>query len=418
MKAVEVFIGGQELTGYTNLTLERKKTDLTGALSLDLFIKSIPTGPTFTEIVRNEKIVVLINRQTAFSGKIDRRRDTCGKDSYKINITARGATKALVDSSQQHPTGTMLTPTNRTVIETLVEPFGVTVDWLADEIDLTRHRFRDGAYVVDELQRMAEMTSLYIYEARNGVLKVRDDIESTTGEPLVLGRNVMTYDAEQEGDQEKTQVQVKGQKTAKENWGEDAVVDRSITIVDDNVPGFAPLTVQLYGDATNELIERRAQYEMNKRATVSKKIKMDVFHVQQSTGEPWDIGDTHYVELPPAGVFGFFEVTELRYMVEAGGQLKTNITLGPAPVKTTITNPIGIATPLSGLPEISEQFISAASRAAQFGITQLTSTWLGPALQAAQDTVDEVNEFLSSVEDVEDAVTPLSFPQRSNGSNT
>ena len=70
---------------------------------------------------------------------------------------------------------------------------------------------------------------------------------------------------------------------------------------------------------------------MNKRNSESKKITIEVFHVQSPSGQPWDIGNTHYVEVPPEGIFDMFECTELTYHVNAEKELKTTLMLSPPP---------------------------------------------------------------------------------------
>jgi hypothetical protein len=69
---------------------------------------------------------------------------------------------------------------------------------------------------------------------------------------------------------------------------------------------------------------------MNARAAKSKKIEIEVFHVQ-SQGGPWDIGNMHYVEVPPEGIFDMFECTDLTYTVNADKTIKTSLTLSPPP---------------------------------------------------------------------------------------
>ena len=73
-------------------------------------------------------------------------------------------------------------------------------------------------------------------------------------------------------------------------------------------------------------IERRARFEMAaKRSAKSKKITIEVFHVQTPSGSPWDIGDTHYVEVPPEGIFDVFEVTELELPVDAESEFEHHV---------------------------------------------------------------------------------------------
>ena len=51
-------------------------------------------------------------------------------------------------------------------------------------------------------------------------------------------------------------IKVKGQRTDKTVWGKDAVATRFKEIKDDWVLEYAPITIQMYGDATDDALER------------------------------------------------------------------------------------------------------------------------------------------------------------------
>lgn len=361
-KPVRVFIDGRELIGYTNLSLERNKDQMTGLLTIGIFMGWIPDAPFLSDATKGKTITVYVGGYLAFNGIIDRRNDrgeriedadtsrslSIGANEYTVTYTARGKTKYLIDSSHQHPTGTMLRPTNRDVFEELIKPWNLGLVWEADVIELDRVRFRDGGRVFDELRRVAEQTSLYVHEDVQGNLKVTDRAGSRTGEPIVLGRNVLSFSTEQAEDSERSQITVKGQLTAKDQWGDPAVIPTLTAAVDASVASFIPISVQLFGNATPELLDRRVQYEANKRTAKSNTISLEVFHVQQTDGQPWDIGSMHYVSIPPAGVNGMFEITGLTYNVNIDS-LTTRITLTPPPVKSESSN--GTREVMSDVPE-------------------------------------------------------------------
>ena len=79
---------------------------------------------------------------------------------------------------------------------------------------------------------------------------------------------------------------------------------------------------------------------MKKRSSESKKITIEVFHVQSPSGAPWDIGNVHYVEVPPEGIFDMFECTQLTYHVNAEKELKTTLTLSPPRLSTSPSRPL------------------------------------------------------------------------------
>lgn len=371
MKPVVITVGGSELENWTAMTLNRKKEDLTGTLEVTIFAGSMPSGPVSREAMAGSEIQCYIAGQLAFTGTVDKREGTghksskhkkdyrstgttdptpkhtaestndrnqmsvnIGPDTYTIKLTARGKTKRLIDSSHQHPTTNMLKPTTKKVVEKLVEPWKTQLDWKGEVIELDKIRFRDGGRVVDELHRVAMENCYFMYETRDGKLRVTDGVgsESGGGDALILGQNILTFTAEQSEDENKSKVKVKGQRSKKDKWGEEALLKTFKEVKVSNGPkDLVPLTVQHYGDADEKTLERRARFEANKRAATSKKITIEVFHVQTPSGEPWDIGNTHYVEVPPEGIFDVFECTELTYHVNADKELKTSLVLSPPP---------------------------------------------------------------------------------------
>jgi prophage tail gpP-like protein len=435
VKPVIVFIDGEELIGYTDLSLSRSKDKMTGELNLTLFMNYIPSAPTIVDCCRGKEINVYIGGHLAFTGSIDKRTGTganngadttgsgesayvgkgkhrhkrirhhrhhrhkkggggdggteggkislsIGPNEYSVKLTARGKTKYLIDSSHQHPTTNMMQPTSKEVVNKLVKPWNVEVEWMGTEVKLDKVRFRDGCRVVDELHRVCSENCYYMYETRDGKLRVTDDTGKTEGEPIVLGVNILSFSAEQSEDQAKSKIKVKGQRTKKDVWGKDAVVDTVKEVEDQWVGTNIPITVQHYGDATPEALERRAQFEANKRSSASKQVKLDVFHVQSTSGEPWDIGQLHYVEIPPEGIFDIFECTDLTYTV-SGSELKTSLTLSPPPAKgTSGSSKSGVT---GSLPEMSNQYAGIGnSRRIAAGITfapgSYPSPWSGPTL--------------------------------------
>lgn len=349
-----IFIGGSELKQWTDATLTRSKDDLTGTLNVNVFFSYLPTGPVMTSAAAGKPVQVYIGGQLAFNGIVDKRRGTgakngeegtkesapselsreveIGPDEYTVSISARGKTKILIDSSQRHPTGTILKTNNREVVDKLLEGTDIQLEWMSETIDIDKVRFRDGARVIDELRRVATEYSHFIYETRDGKLRVTDDTARVTGDPLVLGQNILRFSASQGEDVSRSEIKVKGQRTAFDEWGEDALLETFEVFSDGASTNKAPVIIQHYGDATKETLKRRAEFEANKRTSASKDVKVEVFHVQAS-GAPWDVGNLHYVEVPPEGLFDVLECTNITYSVDATKTIKTALTLAPVPTR-------------------------------------------------------------------------------------
>jgi len=364
MKPVVITCGGGPIETWTEMTLNRKKENLTGQLSVTIFAGAAPSKPILVAAKAGAPIQVYIAGQLAFTGYVDARTGTgahtgdkgtadssggqetegtsgegggsmsvnIGPNEYTVKIAARGKTRRLVDSSHQHPTTNMLKPTTKDVVQKLVEPFKTQVEWLGQVIKLDKVRFRDGARVIDELNRVQNENCYFMYETRDGKLRVTDGVgPGGGGDALILGYNILRFSAEQSDDKAKSKVKAKGQRTEKKKWGEEALLKTYKEVKDAWVKDFVPHTVQHNGDATDMELERRARFEMNKRSSESKKITIEVFHVQSPSGAPWDIGNVHYVEVPPEGIFDMFECIDLTYHVDAHKELKTTLILSPPP---------------------------------------------------------------------------------------
>lgn len=424
MDPVHIFLDGKELTGWTEMSLQRNKKDLTGNLTVSMFFTYMPEKPVAINATKNKEITVYIGGHLAFTGKVDKRKGSgvkrgqtgsedngstsgadltrsaqIGADEYTVKITARGKTKILVDSSHQHPTTNMLQPTNKEAIEKLVQPWGFDLDWKAKTFKLDKIRFRDGNLVVNELSRIAVENGHFIYETRDGKIRVTDDTGREQGEPLVLGTNIMSFSAEQSEEDAKQRVKVKGQRTEKGKRGRAAVIDVEKEIRDKWVESDSPFIIQHYGDGSPEALERRANFETNYRSSKSKTLTIEVFHVQASNGEPWDIGTLHYCEVPPEGIFDVFEVTDLTYEVKDDETIKTTLTLSPPPSNTQgsagqggdaasqagltgLGQIVGDTTALAGM------LAQGAARRAQAGVTfapgQYPMPWTGPDVVMVQ----------------------------------
>lgn len=414
VKPVSIYIDGSELITWTEMTLSRTKTDLTGSLSISIFMGNVPDKPVMVDAAHGRGIAVYIGQHLAFLGLIDRRIGTgakhgkagtttndgthgssatdgstgrsvtIGPNEYTVQLKCRGKTKVLIDSSHQHPTTNMLKPKTKQVLEKLIEPWGIELDWNATDIELDKVRFRDGARVIDEISRLCRENCYFMWETRDGKLYVTDAVGRTEGEPLVLGSNILQFSAEQGEDTSKQKLKIKGQRSKKGIRGEAAVLTNTIKEVRDSwMQTDIPTTVQHYGDATPDALERRGRFEANKRSADAKQVTIEVFHVQSTNGEPWDVGQVHYVEVPPEGVFDELECTELTYSVKNDKELKTTMTLAPLPAKSA-TGGSGKVT--SNLPAVqSDAKSGGVSRRAAAGVTfapkQYPQPWSGPILE-------------------------------------
>jgi len=398
---VRIFLGGSELMGWTDMQLSRSKDSLTGTLSLSVFFGYVPSVPVISSAAAGTECLVYLGNTLAFTGQVDSRTGSgirhgregskvyqaapmehttnIGPNEYTIKLEIRGKAKKLVDSSHRHKTTNMLKPKTKQVVEELLRETDVPLKWLATDIELDKVRLRDGCIVVDELHRVASENAYYMFETRFGELCVTDDTQRIFGEPLILGKNILTFSATQSEDKSKEQVKVKGQRTKKNIRGKEALEKTFKIVKDSNALSKVPLIIQHYGDATDDALERRGKFELDKRTALSKQVTIEVFGVTQSNGAAWDIGQLHYVEVPPEGIFDVLECTNIEVSVDGKDTFKTSLTLAPPP-SSGVSGGAGF---LGSLMSISLDYEGlGASRKAALNFTvkpgDFPATW-GPA---------------------------------------
>lgn len=442
MAPVHIFLGGSELLAWTEMSLSRSKDNMTGQLNISLFMGMMPDQPVVVDAVHGKEVLVYIGGHLAFWGTVDKRRGTgtkhgkvgttvntepkdadpsgdsagpsrsvnIGPNEYTVQLTCRGKTKVLVDSSHQHPTTNFKNTTDKQVATKLCEPWGIEIEWTGEEIKLDRYRLRDGAIVFDELSRICREQCHFMYETRDGKLRCTDDIGPTQGEPLILGTNILTFSAEQSEDNSKSQLKIKGQRTRRDVWGEAAVLPGVKEMRDEWVQTFIPTIVMHYGDGSPEALERRGRFEANKRSSASKNVTIEVFHVQTTSGEPWDIGQLHYVEVPPEGIFDEMECTELTYTVQNDSTINTKLTMSPPPTKGVTGGSTGQL-----LGSISSEQLDLAQVGTQrrmaMGITfapgSYPQPWSGPVLSLVPPVASIIGSVVTILSSIGSERPPL-----------
>lgn len=442
MKPVRIFIDGKELVNYTSFNLSRKKDDMTGQLTVEIFVGYYPTRPIIVNASVSRMVTVYVAGALAFAGKIDTRQNspvkqnrdskgrfTTGKSTasgdgsmstgfspngYRITLSARGMTKYLLDSSHQHPTGTILETTNKQAIEALVADWGIELDWQATEVKMPVVRFADGGRVVDELHAISNETCIFLYETRDGKLRAIDRQGAETGDDIVLGQNILDYSATQSEDQANSEITVKGQRSDPKVHGRDAV-NRTKVVQDKWVRSRIPLTIQMFGDATDENLERRGKFEADQRAREAKSIACEMFGFVQSNGLPWDVGTLHYTEIPAEGVFDVMECSEVNYTCDAEGTYKTTVTLTPPPSDGVAGSKLSGAGGFlaNGVPGLLEAAAKGVARRALLGVStepgDYPLSW-SPADLLVPPIVETVTQVVNKLLVDEVTTIPLNLP--------
>lgn len=330
MSDLVVMIDGAPVEHIERFSLTRDAEHVTGEMTAAIFMSYTPQERFMEGVLRGASAAVYLGGHLAFNGTLDGRGDRGSPDGeYEVTLRARGRLKRIIDDSHRHPTGTILSTTDRGAFEALLAPFGVGLDWRAKETAIPRIRLRDGARVHDELRRIAQRTGLNFYETRDGMVRVVDQTPDLTGEPLVLSQNILRFDSDLSADEERRRIVVKGQRTAPSSFGRAAIVPPVLPLSDATAPEDGGITVRAYGDATTATLEAAGAYDYSRRVANGRDVDVEVFGVLQSTGQPWDLGVRHHIEIPPIGVSTVMEAQRISYVIDEDARLRTNISFRP-----------------------------------------------------------------------------------------
>jgi len=433
MSRMVIFVGGAELINWTAAELTRKKKDLTGSLTVNIFFDYVPDSPVLINSYRGQEVLVYIDEHLAFTGVIDKRKGnnrrkvtTDVKDGelkanvsergYSITLTARGKTKYLVNCSHQHPTGNIRNSNNRNIAEEIIKDYNIELDWNAKEIDISNHVLLDGGRAVDELHRLCNENCHFIYETRNGKLRITDEPLEEYGIPIILGENIIEFNAEQSENDAHSKIRIRGHRNSDDTWGEEAILEREQVVEDKHVQSFSPITLEHSGDGTDESLARRAKWEADSRTAQCKRVQVSLFDIAAQDGMPFDIGLLHYVEIPPEGIYDVLECIELSYSVSRD---KVNTTLVLAPPPSKIVSGRSLYPGISGnallepVSAINEMISLASSKKASSGITYANNSypqnWGSAELSVVKDPLVNV---------VQEAVNFLLDPDADNKNKT
>lgn len=382
-----IFVGGFEIINYTTAVLQRDKRELTGQLQFGLFYEGLPTKAVLRMIRGGAPIQVYVGNRLAFTGTVDNRGsgnskrkkenvNTLGRgqhssigqgkmakgagvsthigpNEFTITVRARGKAKRMIDSSHDHEDSCMPGATCRSGIERLTKPFNVELDWRAPDYDLDVATFRDGGLVFQEIDRIATDNGLWVYEDREGRLRVTNQAGPETGEALILGDNILEFETDQSDDEANREIIVKGRRRKKGVWGEEAV-KRKVKLQDGWVKDYSRLVIQAYGDGTDEMLERRGKFEIDNRAQEAKQCRIQTFGVTQRSGEPWDVGMIHHVRVFTDDIDEPMECISLTYTVNNDRTCHTTLTMAPLP-SGGIAGGLGALGGLSGMSSLAGQ---------------------------------------------------------------
>lgn len=340
-------VGDYILEEVLEASLSRVKNSLSGELTFLIFINEVLKNKILDNIALGTPVTVYVNGRLAFYGDIVRRSRYSKRGSYvrernyirernyskriatkdySIRVTARGKGHLCYKSSQMTYGGSSQDVTARGIIESLLKPFSIAVEWQAEDVKLPFFTFRDGSLVSEEIYRVCNENGYYIHESRSGKIVVADSPRDETGEDLILGKNILSYEEYLDISRANSHIIVKGHKNNKAAWGKDKIKESAVVLNDTTIGGYSPYIVQHYGYVDEDSLKRRAKWELEQRKYLGNNLFITVFGLHND--KYFDLGLKHFVSIPILDINQVLECIELKYAV-SNSEVTTQLVLAP-----------------------------------------------------------------------------------------
>jgi prophage tail gpP-like protein len=281
----------------------------------------------FDIIAPSDVIKVYIDGGIAFTGSVDEIPFSGDASSAAISVDARGKTKALVDASHKHKTGQIKGTSSKKAIEQLCKDCEIDVDFIGEDQEIKSWTLSDGNYTDYEIDKIATENGHYVYEDKQGRLRVTDDTARQSGRDLYVGQDsILSFSGKLSEGIAKAEITVKGKRTDPEVRGKARFNESLVKIKDKSVKTKSRVTIHHFGDGTKKSLERRAKFEAGKRAATTKSLTVDVF----GASAEWDIGLLHNISIPMFDVNDQFECVGIDYEWGATS-CKTTLQFAPPP---------------------------------------------------------------------------------------
>lgn len=320
-------VDGEDYTGFTTLTLERSKEDMTCSGSM---VVSWPgaelfnaTHPPMQKMTDGAKIVVWLDDKKAGTGRIDKRQGEGDADSYTLTFTFRGLAASLVDSSADHPSGQENEKAPGDIAKKLMEGYeSKLIDKSGETRKVKRFVVREGQTIDRAIRTATREFGLIAYENVDGDVELhKRDSDEGAGKDLVVGRDFTKFSVSRNIAPRYSKIKAKGSSIATDGkYGKDAE-DLAGVAIDEYVKYKREFHLLTDGDQDHESLKKRAVTEAKRRAAAAVEVTLTMDGFSETSGPAsaagvlWAVGRLHQITIPIESLDEQLQISKVNFQL-------------------------------------------------------------------------------------------------------
>lgn len=282
---------GRLFTGWTSVSVTRSIESVAGYFELGV---NVPPGTDLSGLAPGKKFTLEIEGQIVCTGYIDSRRRQMTADSMKITIAGRDKTADLIDCAAVYSGGQWKNRSLEQIARDLSAPYGVTVRWeLSDKESSAAFpgfTLDHSETVYEALVRASRARGVLMTSNAAGEL-VFSRAASTVTDELILGKNLLTVDFDEDFRDRFSEYIVKGYARANGADGDDidaeSIVSRKGTATDSDVTRYRPMIIIADSKITAKDAQARALREQRRRLAKSITFEAEIDGWTRRDGQLW-----------------------------------------------------------------------------------------------------------------------------------
>ncbi|MDA3920967.1 MAG: contractile injection system protein, VgrG/Pvc8 family [Salinisphaera sp.] len=325
---VTLIVAGQRFTGWQSVSVTRSMEQLSGSFDLTLTDKWALDGGQL-QLLDGQACQVLIDSTPVITGYIDEAAPTYDKDTHQVTLSGRDRTGDLVDCAALHKSQEINGRTLLQVVQSLCEPFGITVSADVDTGGVlpTAH-VQPGETVYELLDRLARSRGVLYTTDGHGALVLTRTGNQRASTALVLGHNILSGSSRRTRRDRYSQYHVLGQHRPASGTGgpaysasDSAAAQASAVVTDPGIARYRPTVIDAEDQAAAIDCRTRGEWERSVRAGRSATARITV-RGWTDAGQLWAPNRIVRVEDHWLGLRGDYLISAVRYAVdESGGQV-------------------------------------------------------------------------------------------------
>lgn len=324
---VTLVIAGQQLEGWTSVSVRKALDDMAGSFELTLANREKTGGP-IRRIEPGAACTVEIDGVTLITGYVDQVEPSVSKDEASISVSGRDKAGDLVDCAATGKPNQWRNAPLKTIVSDLVRPFGVPVDLRGEQgAPIARFAIEQGETVQQTIERLLRLRALTAWSSRDGTLIIGNPAASAAAlGRIVEGVHPAELSVVHDAAERFSDYIVKGQASGDDHASGAAVAQLKGEAKDPAITRYRPTIIVAEDQGDAAAMQRRATWEANVRAARSQTVQLGMPGWYAPNGELWDIDQRWIAEAETLAIESELIITAVEFSRDEAST-RTTLTL-------------------------------------------------------------------------------------------